>query len=441
MIWTEEFKQEMRERHLLVIKIILIFFTVFFPVFLPWYYYNVFIQKGFGIGGVYDYIFLFGLVGVYLCCFIFLALLKRSQRIRLIAWIGLVWYVTINIFILYIAGGPISAIVIIYPVTIVAYSILLHPALATRFFVLFTVSLGIMTWLIIKEIIPFYPMIKMAPTYPAFVALFIKSKGVSSYTIANYILLTSLSLFALLIINYIVNKLRQREEELSLSNLRISRLSEKLKVYLPHQFVESLSQGDRDTEPDYRRRRLTIFFSDVKGFTRWTDRLEPEEVRELLNQYLSEMSKIARKWGGTIDKFIGDSIMIFFGDPEWTNDKDHSLRCVKMSMEMQEKMAELRRQWQDLGHEEPLHIRIGINTGYATVGNFGSEDRLNYTALGSAVNLASRLETICAPDKITISHTIYSLLKDEIECVPKGEVEVKGFSEPIKIYEVVGLRQ
>ena len=197
--------------------------------------------------------------------------------------------------------------------------------------------------------------------------------------------------------------------------------------------------GDRAAEPDYKRRRLTIFFSDVRGFTAWTDKLEPEDTREILNQYLSEMSAIADKWGGTIDKFIGDAIMIFFGDPEFTNDRDHALRCVKMALEMQIKMNELRAEWEDRGHLEPLHIRIGINTGYATVGNFGSKDRLNYTILGSAVNLASRLETTSNPDKITISHMTWSLIKSEITCEPKSEITIKGFSEPVKIYEVVGI--
>jgi class 3 adenylate cyclase len=228
------------------------------------------------------------------------------------------------------------------------------------------------------------------------------------------------------------------EERLLAEQEKVALLRDQLKVYLPHQFVESLASGERDTRPDYQRKRLTIFFSDVQGFTKWTDKLEPEEVREILNHYLSDMSSIARKHGGTIDKFIGDCLMIFFGDPEYTDDKDHALRCVKMAMEMQEKMSELRAGWRKMAYDEPLNIRIGINTGWATVGNFGSEDRLNYTALGSAVNLASRIETVCAPDKITISHTTMLLIEDEIECEPKGEIEVKGFAEPVKIYEVIG---
>ena len=234
--------------------------------------------------------------------------------------------------------------------------------------------------------------------------------------------------------------MKQREKELAVTNKKISILSNKLKVFLPQQFVKALEKGEADSVPDYERRKLTVFFSDVKGFTAWTDKLEPEDTREFLNQYLSEMSKIAHRWGGTIDKFIGDAIMIFFGAPEFTSDKDHDVRCVKMGMEMQEKMKDLRMEWEDLGYDEPLHIRIGINTGYATVGTFGSEDRLNYTILGGSVNLASRLETACQTDRITISHATYSLIKNEIECEPKGTIDVKGFGAPIKIYEINGIK-
>ncbi len=219
---------------------------------------------------------------------------------------------------------------------------------------------------------------------------------------------------------------------------KVNRLSEKLQTYLPHQFVEALAGEQDQPLPDYRRRRLTILFSDVQGFTRWTDRLEPEEVRQILNRYLSEMSKIAHKWGGTVDKFIGDALMIFFGDPEYIDDRRHALDCVKMALEMQARLDGLRREWQEQGYEDTLHIRVGINTGYATVGNFGSEERLSYTAVGGAVNLASRLETVSKPDCITISHSTYLLVKDEIKCLQQGEISLKGLPEPIKIYEVIG---
>ncbi len=440
MDWTEELKAEMQERHLRQVKMYLIVITAM----LPWvalFYYFIWLKLGFSNGGIYNYFFILILLYLYLFNFTFYFLLKKSPWIRATSWMLLLMdLINVTLFT-YFGGAPHLLICFAYPVLIMLYSIYIHPCLATRFWILAMVLLGCVILLILLDIIPFMPAGMMDTEIYPFLRDYIIKPENHLMTYGAYSMLAAFTFAVLLVTIFTVMKIRQHEEELSISNERISRLSEKLKVYLPHQFVESLAHGDRETEPDYRRRRLTIFFSDVHGFTKWTDKLEPEEVRELLNQYLSEMSRIAHKWGGTIDKFIGDSILIFFGDPDFTNDRDHAIRCAKMAMEMQKKMASLRKEWEDIGYQEPLHIRIGINTGYATVGNFGSEERLNYTALGSSVNLASRLEEICAPDKITVSHTTYSLIKDEIDCVPKEDVEVKGFSEPVKIYEVKEIKQ
>ena len=324
---------------------------------------------------------------------------------------------------------------------VVLYCVYINSGFATWLFfgnqVVF-LSLGLLAY---NRIIPYAPAVRtdFAEAYNELYLPFL------DHLTPFYFFLVHFSIFLIVGItlnatNLVVNKMKQREKELDVTNKKISVLSNKLKVFLPQQFVKALENGEADSAPDYERRKLTVFFSDVKGFTAWTDKLEPEDTREFLNQYLSEMSKIACRWGGTIDKFIGDAIMIFFGAPEFTDDKDHAVRCVKMAMEMQEKMKELRVEWEDLGYDEPLHIRIGINTGYATVGTFGSEDRLNYTVLGSSVNLASRLETACQPDRITVGHATYSLIKNEIECESKGTIEVKGFSEPVKIYEIKGIK-
>lgn len=367
--------------------------------------------------------------------------LKKAARVSPISWFILCVESVVVVGIIYLCGAPLYFPVMLYPLLIALYSIWLHPVLATRFFLTSTFLLGGITWLIGQGMIPDGITLVLGGFAWLEGQEMIIPNGppLGGQLESSYIIVVMISLMVLAVTNSLVTRLRRREEDLVASSERITRLSDKLKVYLPHQFVESLASGERDTEPDYRRRRLTVFFSDVQGFTSWTDKLEPEEVREILDKYLSEMGDIIHKWGGTIDKFIGDAIMVFFGDPEFTDDKDHATRCVKMALEMQEKMVSLREEWQGVGYQMPLHIRIGINTGYATVGNFGSKERLDYTALGSAVNLASRLETACNPDKINVSHMIYSLIKDEIECEAKGTIEAKGFTEPVKIYEVKGL--
>lgn len=232
-------------------------------------------------------------------------------------------------------------------------------------------------------------------------------------------------------------KLKDALEEINVKNEQLQDLSNKLAKYLSQQVYKSIFQGTKEVKIESYRKNLTIFFSDIQGFTELTDRVESEVLTNILNKYLNEMSKIAVEFGGTIDKFIGDAIMIFFGDPETGGEKHDAIACVKMAIKMRERMSELTKEWDDLGIIRPIQIRIGINSGFATVGNFGSEDRLDYTIVGGNVNLASRLESAAAPDSILISHSTFSLVKDEILCVEREEVTAKGLAYPVRTYEVI----
>lgn len=229
---------------------------------------------------------------------------------------------------------------------------------------------------------------------------------------------------------------RDREVELAQLSDQLGRANDLISRYVAAQVAESIRTGDLEAIETPARRRLTIFFSDIKNFTATSDRMEPEDLAEMLNEYLTEMTLVAEKYEATIDKFVGDAIMAFFGAPRSTNDRDHALRAVRMALEMQERVGELRRGWIDRGFEQGFEIRIGVNTGQASVGNFGCEGRMDYTAIGRQVNLAARLEVNCEPNKVLISHTTWSLVRDAIPCVPKGEIQVKGFRDPVKVYEV-----
>ena len=231
--------------------------------------------------------------------------------------------------------------------------------------------------------------------------------------------------------------LQVANKSLNEKNEQLEALSGKLAKYLSRQVYDSIFEGRTDVEVQSYRKELTVFFSDIQGFTDLTDRLEAEVVSEILNSYLSEMATIADGCGGTIDKFIGDGIMIFFGDPETLGRKQDAIECVSMALRMRRRLSELRQGWSDLIGPEPIRIRIGINTGYCTVGNFGSEDRLDYTIVGGAVNVASRLEATAQPDQIQISHATYSLVKDAFYCRPIGDVSVKGVAHTLRTYEVV----
>ena len=214
-------------------------------------------------------------------------------------------------------------------------------------------------------------------------------------------------------------------------------LSTKLSKYLSPQVYSSIFTGRREVEIASSRKKLTVFFSDIADFTATTDDLESEELTGLLNHYLTEMSKIALEHGATIDKYIGDAIVAFFGDPESRGVKEDALACVSMAIAMQRRLRELQSDWRDSGMERPFQLRIGVNTGYCTVGNFGSEDRMDYTIIGSPVNLAARLQSYGEPGSILLSHETYSLVKEAIRAEEQASIQVKGFSKPIRNYKVV----
>ncbi len=214
-------------------------------------------------------------------------------------------------------------------------------------------------------------------------------------------------------------------------------LSEKLSRYLSPQIYRSIFKGEQDVKLESKRKKLTVFFSDIVNFTSTTESMESEDLSQLLNHYLSEMSIIALRYGATIDKFIGDAILVFFGDPKSSGVKNDAINCLRMSIDMIAKVKELEGYWQDMGIAKPFRIRIGINTGFCTVGNFGTEERMDYTIIGGAVNLASRIESKASPNEIWISQETYLLVKDEIYCEEQEAITAKGITQPIKIYKVI----
>ena len=215
----------------------------------------------------------------------------------------------------------------------------------------------------------------------------------------------------------------------------------KLAKYFSPQVYDSIFSGDLEVEIQSKRKQLTVFFSDIKGFSELTERLEPELLTTIVTDYLTAMTNIVVKYGGTVDKYIGDAIMVFFGDPHTKGSKIDAILCAKMALEMKEKLWEIRKDWHDLGIAQPLDIRIGIHSDICTVGNFGSHDRLDYTTIGNGVNLASRLESNAQTNQILISEDTYILIKDEIECSKKEQILVKNIKHPIQTYEIKGLKK
>jgi class 3 adenylate cyclase/HAMP domain-containing protein len=212
----------------------------------------------------------------------------------------------------------------------------------------------------------------------------------------------------------------------------IERVS-RLKRYLSPQLAESIvaQAGDLDLAP--RRKLLTTFFSDVRGFTAASERMEPEELIDELNDYLTEMTEIVFRWGGTLDKYVGDAVMVFFGDP--ITQRDHAERAVRMSFEMRERMATLQERWAQR-YREAFEIGIGIATGWVTVGDIGSATRSDYTVLGNDVNLASRLSDRAGAGEILVTERTLDDVRDIVDATPVDELSLKGVSRPVRIFQI-----
>ena len=235
---------------------------------------------------------------------------------------------------------------------------------------------------------------------------------------------------------------QQAYDNLKEKNTKLEKISNRLAKYLSPQIYKNIFETESEHSNDYKRKKLTVFFSDIKGFTDLSDSLDPDLLAELVNDYLSAMTDIALKHGGTIDKFIGDAILIFFGDPESDGLKKDAAKCLSMAIAMQNKVTEIDKNWREnRGITEGLKVRMGISTGYCTVGNFGSVQRVDYTVLGSTVNLASRLESICQPKKILVAPETKTLLEKDFKFEAQKAIELKGFNGPVVPFQYVDLKK
>jgi adenylate cyclase len=184
---------------------------------------------------------------------------------------------------------------------------------------------------------------------------------------------------------------------------------------------------------EVQKKELTIMFTDIKSFTTYSSTMTPDQIQNFLAEYFDAMVQIVFKYEGTVDKYIGDGLMVFFGAPE--PQSDHAIRAVKAGIEMQIKCRELKEKWVKEGLF-PLKIRVGINTGEVVVGNMGTRKKLAYTVLGSDVNLANRLESNAPVEGIMISRRTWELVKDNVLTLPHEPVLVKGLDFPIEVYTV-----
>ncbi len=222
---------------------------------------------------------------------------------------------------------------------------------------------------------------------------------------------------------------------------------EKEKLWIKHAFSHYLSQeviNELLNDPDKlklggERRQITVLFSDIRGFTSFSESRQPEEVVAMLNEVLTEQVKVVFKYNGTLDKFVGDELMAFFGAPSKVHEKDHALVAVRVAVEIQQRMNELRAKWQQ-ENKPILHIGIGVNTGDMVVGNMGSAARMDYTVIGDNVNLGARLCSAAGKDEVIVSGYTYEGISGQVEAERLEPIMVKGKAKPIEVYRITAMK-
>lgn len=206
--------------------------------------------------------------------------------------------------------------------------------------------------------------------------------------------------------------------------------TERLRRYVSPQVADAILTGEAPVAFASVRRNLTILYSDIRGFTQMAERMEPEELVDALNEYFSAMTELVFSNGGTLDKYLGDGVLAFFGDP--IPFEDHAERAVATAFEMLTEVEGLRRTWMRL--EEDLSIGVGISTGYVTVGNIGSSTRTDYTVVGNHVNVAARLAAAAEPGQILVSERTMASVRDRVDWVPVEDLVMKGVQRPVKVF-------
>ena len=207
-----------------------------------------------------------------------------------------------------------------------------------------------------------------------------------------------------------------------------------LRRYAPAAVAARIESGDAEAVGQPQRLRVTALSSDVAGFTALADQIDPESLSQIINEYMATMSDAVESEGGVVTEFAGDGLMAIFGAPEAFEPEEQVRRALSAATAMHARLEDLNKTWFRLGIEQPLRVRIGINTGMLSVGTFGSDGRATYTAIGLQMNVAARIQGQCDPGGILLSSASWHLVKDAVDCEPLGEVTVKGVHYPISIY-------
>jgi class 3 adenylate cyclase len=212
----------------------------------------------------------------------------------------------------------------------------------------------------------------------------------------------------------------------------------RLERFLPPQVAQLIASSDgHDSLLDSHRREVTVVFCDLRGFTAFTETTEPEEAMNVLREYHAALGELIFRYEGTLDRYAGDGVMILFNAP--IKFADHTKRAVKMAVEMRDAIGVLTQKWRNRGHS--LGFGVGIALGYATLGQIGFEQRLEYAAIGSVTNLASRLCDEAEAGQVVVSRRVYGMVEPWVDAKPLDDLTLKGFNHPVLAMEIVRWRE
>jgi class 3 adenylate cyclase len=346
--------------------------------------------------------------------------LRRGQSGRSLTYIALFTYQAWVVVFTFAVGGFTSPL-LIFPMLIPLSMAILFDvrtaAVSAGYVVTLLVAGGVLS---LSGAVPFAPAMQI--------------RDIDGLNTASWLAVAVTAVLLIVVVSYLV--VFAAVAALDLQHRRLESAHNLIRRYVPEQVADAVVSGAPEGIERHERRKLTVFFSDLVGFTDLSDELEPEDLALILSDYFTEMAAIAERYGGTVDDLVGDAILIFFGAPGFTDDRDHAQRAVRMALDMQKAMGPLNERWAAAGIPETLRVRMGINTGVATVGNFGSASRTKYTALGKQVNIAARIQTQCEPGKVLLGHSTWLLVRNDIACADKGELTLKGLRRPMPAYEV-----
>lgn len=234
------------------------------------------------------------------------------------------------------------------------------------------------------------------------------------------------------------DRILKQQRDIFVTKQKRKEMRDMLQRYLSYNIVDELLNDPSKIQLGGTRKKVSVLFSDISGFTRMLSVTEPERVIKVLNEYLTEMTEIIFRYEGMVDKFVGDAVIGIFGALKTS--LDDTYRAVKAAMSMQERLLELQRKWKE-NINEIIEARIAVNTGEVILGNIGSPQRMDYTAIGDTVNTASRLQAIAEIGKVIISRSTYRELEQKVHVKQLGKVTLKGKTQPIEVYEVLRLEE